>query len=130
MQATPEIRAIHERRGRFFLGRRRFLGRLGDAPSGDLYAAIAYSPSTGNYASTTKAGSQEEAQTACLNACNADDAVVVTWCKNAFCAGSRQRWFVWRAWANTQADAESQALAACNQDASPNIVASVGAGDG
>jgi hypothetical protein len=103
----------------------------GEASSSDLYAAIAYSPSTGNYASTTKAGSQEEAQTACLNACNADDAVVVTWCKNAFCAlavGSDGSYGA--AWANTQADAESQALAACNQDASPNIVASVGAGDG
>ena len=51
-----------------------------------MFAAIAYSPSTGTYGQASNFGSAEDAQAAALTSCNQDDGTVVVWCKNAYCA--------------------------------------------
>jgi hypothetical protein len=53
---------------------------------GDTYAAIAYSPTTGKYGYAYNHGSRWAAQTAALRSCKADDARIVTWVHNGFCA--------------------------------------------
>ncbi len=54
--------------------------------NGDTYAAIAYSPATGNYGYGYNFGSRASAEAAALRNCKADDARVVTWVNNGFCA--------------------------------------------
>ena len=103
----------------------------GDTASGDVYAAIAYSPSTGNYATTVGAGSQDEAQTNCLNACQGDDAQVVVWCKNSYCTlavGDDGSWGA--CWGDSQEDAEAKAMGNCNQDNNPHVVVTISASGG
>jgi serine/threonine-protein kinase len=53
---------------------------------GDSYAAIAYSPSTGAYGYGYNYGSRWSAEAAALRNCKADDARIVTWVNNGFCA--------------------------------------------
>src|SRR5262249_48977445 len=54
--------------------------------SGSTYAAIAYSPATGNYGYAYNHGSRAAAETAAIRYCKADDARIVTWVNNGFCA--------------------------------------------
>jgi len=63
--------------------------------SGDTYAAIAYSEKTGKwgygYNYSTRRGAEAEA----LRKCTADDAKIVTWVHNGFCAlavGEKVAW--------------------------------------
>ena len=65
---------------------------------GDTYAAIAYSPATGNYGYAYNHGSRSSAEAAALRNCNGDDARIVTWVHNGFCAlalgDDRSKWGV------------------------------------
>jgi serine/threonine-protein kinase len=54
--------------------------------SGDTYAAIAYSKSTGSYGYAYNHGSRASAEAAAIKYCKADDASVVVWVHNGFCA--------------------------------------------
>jgi hypothetical protein len=53
---------------------------------GDTYAAIAYSPATGKMGYAYNYGSRWSAEAAALKNCKADDARIVTWVNNGFCA--------------------------------------------
>ena len=53
---------------------------------GDTYAAIAYSPSTGKRGYAYNYGSRWGAEKAALANCKADDAKIVAWVNNGFCA--------------------------------------------
>jgi hypothetical protein len=50
------------------------------------YAAIAYSPATGKYASASDYRSRPAAEKAALAKCGADDAVIACWVNWGFCA--------------------------------------------
>lgn len=50
------------------------------------YAAIAYSPSTGEYAYAYNYGSRRAAEQAALARCKPADAKIVCWVNNGFCA--------------------------------------------
>jgi hypothetical protein len=52
----------------------------------DTFAAIAYSPSTGEYRYAYGYRSREGAQDAALRKCTAEDARMVCWVKHGFCA--------------------------------------------
>lgn len=52
----------------------------------DSYAAIAYSPSTGQYRCAYNYGSRGAAERAAVAACKASDARIVCWVNNGFCA--------------------------------------------
>jgi hypothetical protein len=52
----------------------------------DSFAAVAYSPSTGEFYYAYNYGDRWEAQQAALNACHAKDARIVCWVNNGFCA--------------------------------------------
>ncbi|MBY0527011.1 MAG: DUF4189 domain-containing protein [Gemmataceae bacterium] len=54
--------------------------------TGDTYAAIAYSPSTGKVGYAYNYGSRWSAEKAALNNCPVSDARIVTWVNNGFCA--------------------------------------------
>ena len=54
--------------------------------NGDTYAAIAYSPATGNYGYAYNHGSRFAAESAALRNCKGDDGRIVTWVHNGFCA--------------------------------------------
>jgi hypothetical protein len=54
--------------------------------NGDTYAAIAYSKSTGNYGYAYNHGSRAAAEASALKYCKADDAFIVCWVNNGFCA--------------------------------------------
>ena len=49
------------------------------------YAAIAYSPSTGQYGYSYAQPSRESANSVALSRCNASDARIMTWCRNGWC---------------------------------------------
>jgi hypothetical protein len=50
------------------------------------YAAIAYSPSTGNYGYVYDYRSRKSAEAAALEKCNAPDAQIVCWINRGFCS--------------------------------------------
>lgn len=54
--------------------------------SGNTYAAIAFSPATGKRACAYNYGSRASAERAALKTCGADDARIVTWANNGYCA--------------------------------------------
>src|SRR4051812_22619925 len=54
--------------------------------NGSTYAAIAYSPATGNHGYAYNHGSRAAAEAAALRYCKGDDARIVTWVNNGFCA--------------------------------------------
>src|SRR5205823_212946 len=54
--------------------------------NGNTYAAIAYSPAMGNYGYGYNYGSRTAAEAAAIRNCKADDARIVTWVNNGFCA--------------------------------------------
>ena len=101
-----------------------------DEPDPDVYAAIAYSPSSGNLGVSSDQGSVDDAQAAALADCNTDDAQIVVWCKNNFCAfATADDGTYGAAWADSQDDAESQALANCTPDQNPQLAVSMAASD-
>ena len=52
----------------------------------DSYAAVAFSPSTGEYAFSYDYGSRSSAQNAALKRLNKPDGKIVCWVNNGFCA--------------------------------------------
>ena len=56
------------------------------ARADDTYAAIAYSPKTGAYGFGDKYDSRKGAEEKALAECKGDDALVVVWVKNGWCA--------------------------------------------
>jgi hypothetical protein len=87
------------------------------SPVSAHYAAIAFSPKTGVYGYSDNCKSLLQAKKLALKNCNADDATVVGWARNAYAAlavGDKQDVYAW-GWGNTQAQAEAMALRWCSQ---------------
>jgi hypothetical protein len=84
----------------------------GASARADYYGAIAYSQATGATGWSYNCSSRAEAESIALGYCKADDARIVTWCKNAHCAlalGS-DRGAYGACWGTTREDAERKAL--------------------
>ena len=85
------------------------------ATAADLYAAIAYSPSTGKYGYAYGKGSRAAAENAARAYARAGDARIAIWCKNAWCALALSNpsgaWGA--AWGNSKAEASNAALRNC-----------------
>ncbi len=85
----------------------------------DTYAAIAYSPSTGDYGYAYGYSSRWAAERAVLDRCQADDARVVCWVQGGFCAlalgDDPERWGVGWSYGNggSTAEAKGNALEEC-----------------
>jgi hypothetical protein len=80
----------------------------------DYYAAIAYSPSTGNTGWSYGYSSQDSAQAMALQKCNASDARIAVCVRNGYCAlakGNGPGYFY--GWASTQSQAELNAVTRC-----------------
>jgi serine/threonine-protein kinase len=87
------------------------------AARADQYAAIAYSQSTGAIGWSYGCCSQAEAEDLALQNCDGDDAQIVTWARNAYCAialGDDDGAYG-AAWGVCQAEAERRALAECGK---------------
>ncbi len=102
------------------------------AAEDDTYAAIAYSPNTGHWASVTSASSSLQAQAGALLGCRGDDARVVVVVKNGFAAlavGDDGSYGY--AWGTSQDIAEGIALAKCLQQGASraHIAVSIGSDD-
>ena len=88
-------------------------------PNSNTYAAIAYSPATGNYGYGYNYGTRFDAEAAALRHCKAEDARIVTWVNNGFCAlalgDDKSTWGVgWRYGPGaSNADAKRTALNEC-----------------
>ncbi len=85
------------------------------ASAADLYAAIAYSPTTTKYGYSYNQPSRAAAENAARRFAKSPDARVVIWCKNAWCALARTNtgngWGA--AWGSSKATASNIALANC-----------------
>lgn len=87
------------------------------AARADQYAAIAYSQSTGSISYSYGYCTQADAEENALSNCEGDDARIVTWSKNAYCAlalGDKPGAFG-GAWGYSQHEAEKRALEICSQ---------------
>jgi uncharacterized caspase-like protein len=89
-----------------------------EEPAKEHFAAIAYSKSTNKYGYACGSDSQEEAENAAREACNADDAEVVVWTRDGWCAlaldvdgGGAYGW----AWSSSAEGAKAKALANCRK---------------
>jgi serine/threonine-protein kinase len=88
---------------------------------GDTYAAIAYSPTTGNFGYAYNYGSRWAAERAALRNCKAKDAKIVTWVSNGFCAlalgDDKSAWGVGWSYGQgaTNTYAKKQALMQCGK---------------
>jgi serine/threonine-protein kinase len=85
--------------------------------SHNRYAAIAYSPSTGNYGYSFNYGSRCGAEQAALGRCRGTDASVIAWTRNAWCVlalGDDAGEYGW-AWSTSLSCAKSRALAECRK---------------
>ncbi len=83
---------------------------------GNWYSAIAYSPSTGAYGYSYNCRSLAEAKQLALSYCDYEDARIVVWVRNGWCAlavGDDGAYGY--AWASTQYEARRLALAYCQQ---------------
>jgi serine/threonine-protein kinase len=91
----------------------------------DQYAAIAYSPSTGNIGYSYNCCSLAEARRLALDNCDGEDADVVTWARNAYCALALgdDAGAYGTAWGRTRAEAESLALQWCSQNTTNGYIA-------
>ena len=80
-----------------------------------MYAAIAYSPATGKYGYSWNCDTRGEAEQRALNACKADDARIVCWVNNGFCAlalgDDKSRWGVGWSWGDGASTAVRIAVA-------------------
>ena len=77
----------------------------------DYYAAIAFSPTTGNTGWSYGYSSQESAQAMALQKCNASDARIAVSVRNGYCAlakGNGPGYFY--GWGSTKAEAELNAV--------------------
>ncbi len=87
------------------------------APAGaraDAFAAIAYSPNTGNYGYAYGKSCQADVEIAALGYCKAPDAQVVVWCENAYAAlAVGDNGVYGYATADTRKEAERLALRYC-----------------
>jgi len=89
--------------------------------NGDTYAAIAYSPKTGNYGYAYACGSRWQAERLALKKCEADDAKIVCWVNNGFCAlalgDDKSCWGVGWEYGDgaTNIDAKRSALEECSK---------------
>ena len=87
--------------------------------SGNTYAAIAYSPSTGDYGFGYNFGTRAGAEQRALKDCNGDDAQIVTWVNNGFCAlalgDDQSRWGYGYSWGGgaSNVEAKQRALKQC-----------------
>ncbi len=86
--------------------------------SDDLYAAIAYSRSTGNSGYAFNFATRAGAEARALERCGASDCSIYVWVRNGCCAlavgdGNRYGWS-WRYGANAYSEARSRAMAECN----------------
>jgi hypothetical protein len=91
----------------------------------DKYAAIAYSQSTGSIGYSYNCGSLAEAKQLALQNCDGEDADVVSWARNAYCAlalGADDGAYG-QSWGRTRAEAERLALQACAQYAANCYIA-------
>jgi hypothetical protein len=83
-------------------------------PNGAGYAAIAYSPSTGTYGSSSHCGSIADAEHLALSRCHEADAKIVIWSHDAWCAlavGEDKTYGVGSG--NSSVEAEHAALTHC-----------------
>ncbi len=90
------------------------MGSTAAANAWDYYAAIAYSPSTGNTGWSYGYLCQESAQAVALQRCNAADAQIAVWVRNGYCAlaqGNDPGYFY--GWGSTQEQAELNAVTQC-----------------
>jgi hypothetical protein len=87
------------------------------ADDSEYHAAIAYSKSTGLSGYSYGYSSRTAAENAAVEACNARDAVVLTWTRNAWTAlaTADDRSYYGHAWGNTAEEAMTKALAACSK---------------
>jgi len=100
------------------------------ATAADLYAAIAYSPSTTKYGYAYGKSSRAAAENTARAYARASDARVVIWCKNAWCALARSnRGNAWgAAWGSSKAAASNAALRNCPSGSGKYIAATVFSG--
>jgi serine/threonine-protein kinase len=93
----------------------------------DLYAAIAFSKSTGETGWAYGYESQEEAEEEALSTCDAPDAEIVGWSVNAWCdLATGDNGGYGFAWGDTQEKAEKEALSVCaRSDTGGRIVVSI-----
>jgi serine/threonine-protein kinase len=84
--------------------------------SSDKYAAIAYSPSTGKYGYSYNYTSQAGAQRRALAQLNANDAKLVAWSRNSYCALAKGKDNSYgAAYGTTASQARSRALSECQK---------------
>jgi len=79
------------------------------------YAAIAYSRTTGKWGYSHGYGSRAGAEQAALGRCTVDDAEILVWTRNAWCAlalGDDKSFYGW-AWAGSASEAKRLALEKC-----------------
>lgn len=81
------------------------------------YGAIAYSQSTGSIGTAYNCKSLGQAENLALSYCDGDDAQVVTWSSNAYCALALgdDAGACGYGWGRTQAEAECLALQECSR---------------
>lgn len=87
------------------------------ATRADQYGAIAYSQSTGAIGYSYGSCSRAAAENSALSYCDADDAQIVVWSVNAYCAlalGDEPGAYGF-GWGSSQCEAESMALLHCSQ---------------
>ena len=93
------------------------VARVAKAGDVDYYAAIARSSNTGKYGFSYGRTSRYEAEQEALEYCDAPDAKVVVWTRNAWCVlalGDDVGDYGW-AWATSLSCAKSRALAECRK---------------
>jgi hypothetical protein len=84
------------------------------ARADDTYAAIAYSESSGRYGYSYGYSTRAAAEDRAVTECNTDDAKVVIWCRNAYCAlAVSDEGAYGYAWATTERQAKSIASQKC-----------------
>src|SRR5439155_18582498 len=84
------------------------------ARADDTYAAIAYSESTAKYGYSYGYSTRAAAEDRAVTECNADDAKVVIWCRNAYCAlAVSDEGAYGYAWAATERQAKTIASQKC-----------------
>jgi hypothetical protein len=83
------------------------------------HAAIAYSRSTGSIGWSWGYACRAHAEEAALDRCDGEDAEVVVWTCNGWCALAvgDDNIYAW-AWATTKAEAETRALIECSRNTS------------
>jgi len=95
-------------------------GTIDEVPSSPerpgIYGAVAYSRSSGRFGSSQGCASLTEAEKIALEGCNASDAAVVIWCRDALCALAiaENRAFGY-AWGHSRSEVEKKALEQCQR---------------